>query len=38
MADKLASLLPQTLTRWYSDEGHSLLFSRPEEILQQLTA
>jgi pimeloyl-ACP methyl ester carboxylesterase len=36
MAEKLASLLPQTLTRWYQDEGHSLLFARSEEILRQL--
>jgi pimeloyl-ACP methyl ester carboxylesterase len=38
MAEKLVSLLPQTLTRWYPDEGHSLLFARSEEILRQLTA
>ncbi len=37
MAEKLASLLPQTVTRWYPDEGHSLLFARSEEILRQLT-
>lgn len=36
MAEKLASLLPQTLTRWYPDEGHALLFARSEEILNQL--
>jgi len=36
MAEKLASLLPQTLTRWYPNEGHSLLLARSEEILRQL--
>jgi pimeloyl-ACP methyl ester carboxylesterase len=38
MADELASLLPHTLTRWYADEGHSLLFARSEEILRQLVS
>jgi pimeloyl-ACP methyl ester carboxylesterase len=36
MAEELASLLPHTLTRWYPNEGHSLLFARSEEILRQL--
>ncbi len=36
MAEKLASLLPRTLTRWYPHEGHSLLFARAEQILEQL--
>jgi pimeloyl-ACP methyl ester carboxylesterase len=36
MAEELASLLPHTLTRWYPDEGHCLLFARSEEILRQL--
>jgi pimeloyl-ACP methyl ester carboxylesterase len=38
MAEELASLLPHTLTRWYPDEGHSLLFARSEEILRQLVS
>jgi pimeloyl-ACP methyl ester carboxylesterase len=38
MAEELASLLPHTLTRWYPDEGHSLLFARSEEILKQLVS
>ena len=38
MAEELASLLPRSLTRWYADEGHSLLFARSEEILRQLVA
>jgi pimeloyl-ACP methyl ester carboxylesterase len=38
MAEELASLLPHSLTRWYADEGHSLLFARSEEILRQLVA
>lgn len=38
MAEELASLLPHTLTRWYPDEGHSLLFVRSEEILRQLVS
>ncbi len=38
MAQELASLLPRSLTRWYADEGHSLLFARSEEILRQLVA
>lgn len=37
MAEELASLLPRTLTRWYRDEGHMLLFDRAQEILHQLT-
>jgi pimeloyl-ACP methyl ester carboxylesterase len=36
MAEELASLLPHTLTHWYPDEGHTLLFNRPQEILRQL--
>jgi pimeloyl-ACP methyl ester carboxylesterase len=38
MAEELASLLPHTLTRWYPNEGHSLLFARSEEILRQLVS
>jgi len=38
MAEELASLLPHTLTRWYTNEGHSLLFARSEEILRQLVS
>jgi len=38
MAEELASILPHTLTRWYPDEGHSLLFARSEEILRQLVS
>ncbi|MCX6063282.1 MAG: alpha/beta hydrolase [Caldiserica bacterium] len=38
MAEELASVLPHTLTRWYPDEGHSLLFARSEEILRQLVS
>lgn len=38
MAEELASLLPRSLTRWYADEGHSLLFARSEEILRQLVS
>ena len=38
MAEELASLLPHTLTRWYANEGHSLLFARSEEILKQLVS
>lgn len=38
MAEELASLLPHTLTRWFPNEGHSLLFARPEETLQELLA
>ena len=38
MAEELASLLPHTLTRWYTNEGHSLLFARSEEILKQLVS
>jgi len=38
MAEELASLLPHTLTRWYPDEGHTLLFARSEEILRQLVS
>jgi len=38
MAEELASLLPHTLTRWYTNEGHSLLFARSEEILRQLAS
>jgi len=38
MAEELASLLPHTLTRWYPNEGHSLLFARSEEILRQLAS
>jgi len=38
MAEELASRLPHTLTRWYSDEGHTLLFNRSQQILSQLTS
>ncbi len=38
MAEELTSLLPHTLTRWYPNEGHSLLFARSEEILRQLVS
>jgi pimeloyl-ACP methyl ester carboxylesterase len=38
MAEELASLLPHTLTRWYPNEGHSLLFARSEQILRQLVS
>ena len=38
MAEELASLLPHTLTRWYANEGHCLLFARSEEILRQLVS
>lgn len=38
MAEELAFLLPHTLTRWYPNEGHSLLFARSEEILRQLVS
>jgi pimeloyl-ACP methyl ester carboxylesterase len=38
MAEELASVLPHTLTRWYPDEGHALLFARSEEILRQLVS
>lgn len=38
MAEELADLLPHTLTRWFPNQGHLLLFSHAEEILTQLVS